>query len=236
MFFDRKIKLNFDKAYCISYCRNIEKQHNVRKIMKYLGIPFEFIYGADYSNLNILKSNDFVFPGGAPSFEKNINFKYYTHFVGASYDHYTAVMHAYESGANSVLLIEDDCAFINNKKLIEYCLNNYPKDADIVKFGYHNWYYDLKDKHASTALKNNLFLQQTNDTNEYLGTQLYALCNRKIMKQYIDIQLHDFMCCDGLRYRMTNAKIYGLIPPIAVDETTIPIEYKNEYDLLEYIK
>ena len=41
-----------------------------------------------------------------------------------------------QPGANSVLIMEDDCAFINNIQYINYHLNKYPKDADIVNFGY----------------------------------------------------------------------------------------------------
>ena len=133
------MKIPFDKVYCISYCRNIEKQNNMRKLMKYLGINFEFIYGADYTNLEILKHKDFLFFkdwDDDQSYKDKFNFRNYTHFIGASYDHYTAVLHAYESGANSVLIMEDDCAFINDMSYIEWAFNNYPKDADIVKFGY----------------------------------------------------------------------------------------------------
>ena len=126
------MNIGFDKVYCISYCRNVDKQRDVRKVMNYLGINFEFIYGADLTNLPIFKHPDFRFRNG-PDELKESQFEYYMHFVGASYDHYTAVINAYESGANSVLIFEDDCKFINDAKYIEYNLNHYPEDGEFIK-------------------------------------------------------------------------------------------------------
>jgi hypothetical protein len=235
MFFNHKIKIGFDKVYCISYCRNIEKQNNMRKVMKYLGIPFEFIYGADFSNFEILKSQNFHLLGGTFPELKISDFKYYTHFVAASYDHYTAVIHAYESGANSVLIIEDDCAFLNDKKVLEYYLCNYPKDADIVKFGYFNW-YELKKKHN---IKDNehKYIKQDLDKFKFNGSQFYGLCNRNIMKQYINEQSRKFVCCDSVDISIPNVKLYGLASPLGVDSFKRDYfkAYNDQYNLLESI-
>ena len=235
------MKIGFDKVYCISYCRNIEKQNNIRKLMKYLGINFEFIYGADYTNLNILKHKDFYFNGS----NKNVkDFKYYTHFIGASYDHYTAVIHAYESGANSVLIMEDDCAFINDISYIQWALNNYPKDADIIKFGYFyiNFFKNIEniDKYL---LDKKYFLHYTNH-NDFPGSQLYGLCNRETMRKYINWQQNKFECVDLVPASISN-KNYGLIKPLALDKWMFKnsnIMYyinkyfkKNNYTLLEHI-
>ena len=176
------MKIGFDKVYCISYCRNIEKQNNVRKLMKYLGIDFEFIYGADFSNLEILKHTNFNFYlgwsnckwGPNPENEEE-SFKYFSHFVAASYDHYTAIIHAYESNANSILIFEDDCQFINDIDKIYYCLNNYPKDSDIVRFGAYFMYYDFKENL-------NIFINPRKENVIYDGSQMYGICNRETMK------------------------------------------------------
>jgi len=230
------MKIGFDKVFCISYCRNIQKQNNVRKVMKYLGIDFEFIYGADYSNMNIFKHPDFYFRNG-PNELREERFEYYTHFIGASYDHYTAVINAYESGANSVLIFEDDCKFINDVKYIEYNLNHWPKDAEFIKFGYHNWcYLKLKDelinamkKHKSCYLRNSV----KDLSLDFIGSQMYGLTNRSVMERYIDAQKSDFSCCDGLHFVFN---CYGLVKPIAVDEKMVwEDEDLNLYNLLENI-
>ena len=225
------MKINFDKIYCISYCRNIEKQNNIRKAMDYLGIDFEFIYGADYSNLKILKHKDFNFLTKDDFLEKQ-DFKYYTHFIGASYDHYTAVIHAYESGANSVLILEDDCTFINDTSYIQWVLNNYPKDADIVKFGYLDM--NILSKNYDINIKNKFELEYNNIIN-FCGCQLYGICNRDTMKRYIDYQKNNFICCSSIYYSISS-KIYSLIKPIALDGLAVKNhkDLYNEYNLIDF--
>ena len=232
------MKINFDKVYCISYCRNIEKQNNIHKLMDYLGIDFDFIYGADYSNLKILKHKDFVFiPDSGLIRYKDFN--YYTHYLGASYDHYTAVMHAYESGANSVLIMEDDCIFINDTSYIQWAFNNYPKEADIVKFGTFSLNILLNNLHCKTNTEINenskKFIKDNKYSISFVGSQLYGICNRKTMKQYIDYQFNNFCCVDRLPRMLAlkyNINLYGLIYPLALDSKEN--NYK-EYTLLNNI-
>jgi GR25 family glycosyltransferase involved in LPS biosynthesis len=236
------MKIGFDRVYCISYCRNIEKQNNISKVMKYLGINFEFIYGADYTNLKILKHDDFNFLNKSKEKEQQSknNFKYYTHWIGASYDHYTAVIHAYESGANSVLIMEDDCAFINDISYIQYALNNYPKDADIVKFGYVSRCSLENFKSNIDLYKPNQFIIENVNHIGYIGSQLYGICNRETMKKYIDLQQNIFRCIDCIPNtlnHMYNTNNYGLIYPLSIDKIgrlrDIDVGYPDIYTLLE---
>jgi GR25 family glycosyltransferase involved in LPS biosynthesis len=228
------MNIPFDKAYCVSYCRNIEKQNNMRKLMKYLGIQFEFIYGADYNNLNILKHKDFHFLTMDQKQEdsfKEENFKGYTHFIGASYDHYTAVLHAYESGANSVLILEDDCTYINDLSYINWALNNYPKDADYVMFGYADSNHFHKDEVDIKDIKEKFILLRNNIGVSIAGSQLYGLCNRKIMKEYIDLQANKFQSVDNVPFRLADKgkKIYLLVKPIGIDLISIEIDKTDKY-------
>ena len=239
------MKIPFDKVYCISYCRNIERQNNSRKIMKYLGIKFEFIYGADYNNLNILKHKDFHFLSIDENEEekfKKENFKGYTHFIGASYDHYTAMINAYESEANSVLIMEDDCTFINDLSYIEYGFNNYPKDADYVMFGYaDSTHLNSKDFEKTIKSVNRKFIHLHNDYGiSFAGSQLYGICNRKTIKEYIDIQKNHFQSVDNIPFRLSddNNKIYALVKPLGIDAIKCCLDnsFKEKYSLLESIK
>lgn len=234
------MNIRFDKVYCISYCRNIEKQNNIRKVMNYLGIDFEFIYGADYSNLKILKHKDFYFDtGGGYRLDFNEDFKYYTHFIGASYDHYTAIIHAYESGANSVLIFEDDCLFNNDVEYIKYHLNNYPKDADFVKFGY----YSLDDNKKLTYIDsyNKYYSPSREYKTDFLGCQMYGICNRETMQNYIILQSNYFTCSDIMHLRLYDMKrdfkCYSLFYPLAIDGHKIKEENVDvdKFKLLEHI-
>lgn len=202
----------FDKVYCVSNCKNIKYQKNICNIMNYLNIKFEFIYGADMYNIKALKSDKFKFE---PFLNKDKeDFKKYTNYISTSYDHYTAIIHAYESGANSVLIIKDDCNFIGNRGYILKYLNEYPKDADFIKFGYINW-NDIKK--ITTNKEGHYFLN--NDEFNFKGSQLYGICNRETMKKYIDSQQENFKYCDNM-YSLENTITYGLINPLAVDNDT----------------
>ena len=233
---NKKSHIEFDKVYCISYCRNIRKQNDIRTIMNYLGIDFEFIYGADMSNLTALKNKDFIFKGGTGEYAKYQDFKYYMHFIAASYDHYTAVLHAYESGANSVLIFEDDCVFHNDKKHIIHYLNNYPTDADIVKFGYYNWCNIKYDE--NNHFGNDEYVLTMQPTGSFAGCQFYGICNRETMKKYIDLQAKNFMSCDATFFEINDIKCYSLVPPLAVDSKMIKHtpEDVHKYRLLENIR
>ena len=217
-----KINTNFDRVYCISYCRNIEKQNNIRKVMNYLGIDFTFIYGADYSNLKILKHKDFKFFNSESDdkWKSDELFQNYTHFIGASYDHYTAVIHAYESGANSVLILEDDCTFINDTSYIQWAFNNYPKDADLIKFGYVSRKSLKTFKCEGIDLdKSHQFIKVPDDQYNiaFAGSQLYGIYNRKTMEKYIDLQKNNFTCVDGVPGLIKDSIQYGLIQPLGID-------------------
>lgn len=201
------MKIEFDQVYCVSYCRNIEKQNHIRKVMGYLGIKFDFIYGADYTNLRVLENLNFIGgPGNTKEYVER-NWKYYTHFIGASYDHYTAVIRAYESGANSVLIMEDDCMFIDDIQYINHHLSNYPKDKDIIKFGVHSL-------QSIERLPNDTYVKLAD--HQFPGSQLYGLCNRGVMRRYINLQSKSFVCCDYI-FPLISDSCYGLIPPLAVD-------------------
>lgn len=231
------MKIGFDKVFCISYCRNIDKQNDIRKVMKYLDIDFEFIYGADYTNMEAFRRPDFNFRNG-PNEMKEDRFDYFTHFIGASYDHYTAVINAYEFGANSVLIFEDDCKFINDVKYIEYYLNHWPEDGEFIKFGYHNWcYLKLKDKFINAMKINKYGSYLKNSLKDlsldFIGSQMYGLTNRNVMERYIKSQQEDFGCCDGMHFQF---KCYGLVKPIAVDPKMIwEEEDTSVYNLIEKI-
>ena len=197
--------------------------------MEYLGIDFEFIYGADYNNLNVLK----YFKPFCEYIENYPSWEYYTHLIGASYDHYTAVIHAYESGANSVLIMEDDCAFINDVSYIQWALNNYPNDADIVKFGYLN--IELLAKNMLTidfSLKNQYILNEIDKNINFVGCQMYSLCNKETIKKYIDRQQNKFECVDNIHSEISN-KYYALVKPLAIDSLhgLHSKKYINEYNL-----
>lgn len=231
------MKIPFDKVYCVSYCRNIERQNNIRKVMKYLGISFEFIYGADYRNLKILKDEDFEFIGNGNEI-RNGDFSGYAHFLGSTYNHYTAIMHAYESGANSVLILEDDCEFINDMSYINWALNNYPKDADYVMFGYADAYhFHNKNGYINTVKSvNKKFVCAGEEPGiSAAGEQLYGICNRKTMEEYLNLQKNKLTMVDDIPFILFRQKKYKVVitvKAVSIDKNVSYFYNQNERNIL----
>ena len=196
--------IKFDKVYVISYIHNVDKRKTISDKLLSLGIyDFEFIYGYDLHNLSNFK--DIMYKGTDDS-----NTSYYIHAISCGLAHLAAVQLGYDSGANSILIIEDDVLFYKDKKFIIDCLSNYPEDADLIQFGYLNF---------TKELFNNTF----NKTTYKSGTQMYALCNRQTMERYINSQYKIFCSSDNIDvfkyendYNVKN-NIYVVYPQLAID-------------------
>lgn len=196
--------IKFDKVYVISYVHNIDKRKTISDKLQNLDITnFEFIYGYDFHNLG--NFNDIRYKG-----TDKPNTSYYIHGVSCGLAHLTAVQLGYDSGANSILIIEDDVLFYKDKNFIIDCLSNYPEDADLIQFGYIDW-----NKQTFNNVFNKSFYRS--------GTQMYALCNRNIMKRYIESQYNIFCSADNIDiFKYENnydikSNIYIVYPQLAID-------------------
>ncbi len=207
----------FDKVFVISYINNFEKRSIITKKLNDLGISFEFMYGSNLYNIPTFRNLKQL---GTDEHGTD----YFIHAISCSLAHLNAVEYAYSSGANNVLIIEDDVMFHKDKNYILDCLNNYPKDADLIQYGWINFYgYNSK-----IAFNLNLYLE---------GAQMYALCNRNVMKDYIESQHKYYSSADNIYIFKNNNqynfkyKIYTVYPQLAIDITWG--QYKNIDD---YIK
>lgn len=192
--------IKFDKIYIISYIHNIEKRKTISEKLLSLGISdFEFVYGYDLHNLANFK--DVKYKG-----TDEPNTPYYIHAISCGLAHLAAVQLGYDSGANSILIMEDDILFYKDKKFIIDCLSNYPEDADIMQFGYLDYY-----KENLTTTFNKTFYRP--------GSQMLGLCNRNIMKQYIDSQYNVFCSADNIDVfkNENNYNIYLVYPQLSID-------------------
>lgn len=193
----------FDKVFVISYINNFEHRKNISDKLNNLGIDFEFIYGPNLYDIPTFCNVDVQCDQLKKDDRHN---DYYIHQVSGSQAHLMAVDYAYNGGYNNVLIIEDDVHFIKNKEFILDCLNNYPKDADLIQYGYINIFNFQSD---------NLFIK-----NFYMpGAQMYALCNRNIMKVYLDSQHNYYSVADNIFLFKTKSTYnrYITIPQIAID-------------------
>lgn len=211
----------FEKTYIISYVKNIDKQHRIKLMLNELHIDnYEFIYGIDMHISDICKtsiwdekdSQHFIITDNNPD-------SYASHAISCSIAHITALQHAYYSNFQNCLIIEDDVLLYKNNEYVNKVLNYYPKDADIIQYGYILFYYD-----------NNIKYDENYNIGEwYGGTQCYGVCNRNSMKILIDNYLQTFYEADNYNL-YKNLIIYNTNIPIFID----PCHKSYNANILDY--
>ena len=220
------MKTIFDKIYVISLITNHSRQKFIKEQFNNLNIDFEFIYGTDFYNIRRdYKGSIINWP------ETYIGDTQISGSFGCSLTHYQGILQAYEFGYNNVLMIEDDICFIKNPKLIEYYLNNIPEDADFVtwdpRFIRKNE-YDIIFNQIKNS--NNYWIELRDDINYLIGTLMYGLMNRDIMKLYLDNQRKLFNIADSVlniwRFPNENIKRYVAAKCMCADQLNIKHNFK----------
>lgn len=202
------MNINFDKVFVVSYINNFNKRNEISQKLNDLNIEFEFMYGPDLFNIKTIKNIEIH---GDCNQIKN---DYYIHQISCSIGHLNAIEYAYNYGCNNVLIIEDDVLIYNDNKFFLQCLQEYPKDADLIQYGY-----------ISLWPSNNTEI--FNATNYTVGAQMYALCNRNVMNDYIESQHNIFSNADNIdifKNNVKNYKIYQVYPQLAID----PFHHRHE--------
>jgi GR25 family glycosyltransferase involved in LPS biosynthesis len=216
-----KNAVKFDKVFVISYINNFEKRKIISKKLHDLGIKFEFIYGSNLYDIPQFRTVKQLCTEEQGS-------DYNMHNISGSLAHLNAIEYAYNAGHNNVLIIEDDVLLYNNKDYILNCLNNYPKDADLIQYGWINFSCFKSDKPFT------LTTYTANDgwtLDHYSpGAQMYALCNRETMKDYIESQHQHYSSADNIyifKYDYENKyKKYRVFPQLAID-------YEHEREIVD---
>lgn len=126
------------------------------------------------------------------------------HAIGCWREHYTLIKSAYLRGLNSIMVIEDDCGFIKDEKLLQEYLDNLPDDWDILKLNClrgdktEQYVEDFSDKYG-------YWFPQINTL---WGTGCYAM-NRRAMKYILDWYEIYFASIDTPMAHPYNTKLYG---------------------------
>ena len=220
----------FDKIYVISLITNKERQEFIKYQMNELGLEFEFIYGIDYTNLIIdSEKNPIIYPKVL-----NNNTNEACNF-GCTIGHYQAVLQAYEFGYNNVLIIEDDVCFIKDKKLIEYYLNNIPKETDFITWDprFIKNRHNKKEEFINLIKENNdqeyTFLP--NDYEYICGGMMYAIMNKETMLFYLNNQRNWLKMSDHVEGFFENPIIERYVSNkcLCTDQYNIANNFKSKY-------
>ena len=169
------MKTKFDKIYVMSLIDEVYRQNRITQILNQFNIEFEFIYTIPLGNFWV------DFPYG--DYDENCRpiIRYngghsLSNFLGC----YMAIKLAIKNNANNVLIIEDDVCLHKDINLIEQYLNKVPEDADIVRYGYNTG----RDQNEFENYDiNNLFFKDNQTwSNRYMGSQMWALMNKRTME------------------------------------------------------
>ncbi len=126
----KTLKDYFDKIYVINYIEAPKRRENIIKQLKYYNFEdgVEFSYGMPFTKIKSIAqhfeeiANEIIWNVGRVS------------GIACALNHYTAIKTSYELGANSVLILEDDIIFRDDKDLIIEYLDNIPKDWNYLYF------------------------------------------------------------------------------------------------------
>lgn len=196
--------LPFDKIYCLHLAECQNREENMIKQFKKLGIEdkaqFWWTCKKNVSN----KIGDFltsIHTDGYDGLRKN-NETIYGNVYNCALEHYNIIKTSYLRGFNSILIMEDDIEFIDDLNLIEWTFNNLPENYCCVKF-YCTGVELGGAKQANTFTTDD---PQEFSKKDFLGKPnsavLYCL-DRDGMKKYIDsfdkrIQCADYIFFDFL--------------------------------------
>lgn len=156
--------------------------------------------------------------------------------------HYTIIRHSYDAGLNSVLILEDDNFFLNDKSEWENILSNIPKDWDEIKFSG----FVFADKHKPLEMfpdlvYNGLFrkIDPCRDMRERWGWSASMIAyNRKSMELYLTNQQKIFHVADevdGLHsfYNCERQDVNIYMPMVAL---AVPFNDLYKYGCSWYVK
>lgn len=191
----KTLKDYFDKIYIINYIEAPKRRENIIKQLKYYNFEdgVEFSYGMPFTKIKSIGphfqeiANEIIWNVGRIS------------GVACALNHYTAIKTAYELGANSVLILEDDIIFRDNRDLIIEYLDNIPKEWNYLYFtpAFNRNTINVKDLNIFLNSKDNWInlknfvigqkIQNINSgANGFISSGAYAL-DKIGMKLYITI-------------------------------------------------
>lgn len=117
------IKKYFERIVCINYIEAKERRENIIEQFRILGFDTPDFYNAiPFKNIKL--------------FNKLFNEKTYTSpsLIGCALSHYGVIKESYELGYNSLMIVEDDAVFLNNKETILEYMNEIPNDWNYLYF------------------------------------------------------------------------------------------------------
>jgi len=193
------MKLPFDKIYCLHLSEDKDREIQIKKEFRFLGITKQVeIWWTCKRNISnkIGKLLSTLHTAFYNEYSEG-NDSLYGNVFNCSFEHYSIIKQAYLRGFKNILIIEDDILFNRDKEKIKYILNNIPSDYDIIKF-FNEFTNDLY---------NNKPIQFINDKTDLKPYTISSLCyaiSRNGMKIYIEEMDKKFRIADVILDELKN--------------------------------
>lgn len=166
-----KLNLPFDKIYLINLVENKNRLNDMYDQFRYLGIKndVELFQTCLHPHINVISKS--LSNNNCGNFNSPNAFN-------CTREHYTIIKRAYINNLNSIMIIEDDCQFLNKIDILQNYFDNLPYDWDILRINC------LRGSTEEDYFNNKSSLWEKQFIGIW-GTGCYAL-SRKGMKYILD--------------------------------------------------
>jgi len=203
----------FDKMYCIHYLPYKDRIEKTKNELSYAGIldskNFEWFYTTDNIAYDMLYKKmldmGMIFKMDETDHTKPIVEGYIKNerVFNLAMNVVNLLQQAYLLGYERILVIEDDIAFLKNKRMLDDIFHSYPLDYDLVSMEY--WFRN--DNDYSYATSDN---RKINDhfcflSREKIVNFSFVGLTRKGIKHILDGMNQKFICSD---YYIANQDTY----------------------------
>lgn len=192
------MELNYDKMYCLTLIDNTDRQEKMVNFFKELGIEknIQFWYTCKKPLCATIAKRFFATDRNDSA------------VMDCTLQHYSMIKTAYDLGAKTVCVLEDDITSNVPIDELKVALSKAPTDFDIIRFGFS----------TNDIVKGEFVYADASNTNVKLwGTQFYALSRNgmeyymKYLENKITVADEPFFNCEKiqenkLKYYIMNSK------------------------------
>jgi GR25 family glycosyltransferase involved in LPS biosynthesis len=203
----RKIKLPFDKVFCLNLCERTDRRAFMESQFENLGILDQITWHevVKHPHGNLI-AKAFRDSGGSGWLNQENEYS-------CTREHYTMIKSSYLKGYDHILIFEDDISLLNDKDIFEKLISSIPENYDILRLCAY-WDNKYVSKLSESKLGWNL------DYSCFLGTSGYAL-NREGMRYLIDyidsyLESADFLLFRTDRIVSSGLRMFNSNPPLAI--------------------
>lgn len=194
-----KLTLPFDKVYLINLVEHQERLHDMLDQFDYLEIrdKVEIHQTCTHPHEEIIMDAFHQSKQGLFNVPRA---------VSCTREHYTIIKCAYLSGMNSIMIIEDDCQFLNKIDILQQYFDNLPNDWDVLRINCLRGSTEERHFKDKDTLWDRQFIG-------IWGSGCYAL-SRKAMKEIIESLDSFYEPIDCPLYYYGNYDLNQYIPKI----------------------